>query len=152
LFSIFKKKEPFFTVEETTLIVQSIRQAEQRTSGEVRVFVETKCSWVDALDRASEIFYNLKMDKTALRNATLIYVAMKDRQVAVFGDENINQKVGAGYWSKLTDEMIDQFNHQDYAKGIIACVQQIGTALTKHFPFEKSTDKNELPDEIVFGK
>jgi uncharacterized membrane protein len=34
------------------------------------------------------------MQKTELRNATLVYVAIKDRQLAVFGDEGIHQKVG----------------------------------------------------------
>jgi uncharacterized membrane protein len=31
-------------------------------------------------------------------------------------------------------------------------VIQIGEALTTHFPYDNDTDKNELPDQIVFGK
>jgi uncharacterized membrane protein len=31
-------------------------------------------------------------------------------------------------------------------------VRDIGEALHQHFPFDNDTDKNELPDEIVFGK
>ena len=34
------------------------------TSGEVRVFVENRCSYMDAIDRAKEIFAELKMDET----------------------------------------------------------------------------------------
>jgi hypothetical protein len=30
-------------------------------------------------------------------------------------------------------------------------VIDIGDALHTHFPFDNDTDKNELPDDIVFG-
>ncbi len=152
MFSIFKSRKQLFSEEETRLIVKAIRHAEQRTSGEVRVFVESRCSWVDAIDRAAELFFKLQMDKTEDRNATLVYVAIKDRQLAVFGDEGIHQKVGTAYWNNVVFEMLQSFNRLDYAKGIADCVIQIGDALTTHFPYERDTDKNELPDEIVFGR
>src|SRR5258705_9474175 len=98
MFSLFKKKKVFFTSEQREHIVEAIQSAERRTSGEIRVFVESRCSYIDALDRAVEIFQSLKMYETAERNAVLIYVALKDRQLAVFGDAGIHQKVGDEYW------------------------------------------------------
>lgn len=148
----WKKKKSLFNEEDTRIIVKAIRHAEQATSGEVRVYVESHCSWVDAIDRAAEIFFILKMEKTELRNATLVYVALKDRQLAVFGDEGIHNKVGSEYWNRIVKEMLGSFNKNDYAKGIADCVIQIGDALKTHFPFNRDTDKNELPDEIVFGR
>ena len=148
----WKKKKSLFNEEDTRIIVKAIRHAEQATSGEVRVYVESHCSWVDAIDRAAEIFFILKMEKTELRNATLVYVALKDRQLAVFGDEGIHNKVGSEYWNRVVKEMLGSFNKNDYAKGIADCVIQIGDALKTHFPFNRDTDKNELPDEIVFGR
>ena len=148
----WKKRKPLFNEEDSRLIVKAIRHAEQRTSGEVRVFVESRCSWVNALDRAAEVFFTLKMDKTEQHNATLVYVALKDRQVAVFGDSGIHQKVGEAYWNNVVTEMLESFNTDNYAKGIADCVIQLGEALKTHFSFERETDKNELPDEIVFGR
>jgi uncharacterized membrane protein len=148
----WQKKKSYFSEEENRWVVKAIRHAEQQTSGEVRVFVESRCSWVDAIDRAAEIFFTLKMDKTEQRNAVLVYVAVKDRQVAVFGDEGIHKKVGTGYWNKLVEEMLAEFSIHHYAKGIAECVIQVGNALQTNFPFAKDTDKNELPDEIVFGR
>jgi len=148
----WKKKKSLFNEEDTRIIVKAIRHAEQATSGEVRVYVESHCSWVDAIDRAAEIFFILKMEKTDLRNATLVYVALKDRQLAVFGDQGIHNKVGSEYWNRIVKEMLGSFNRNDYAKGIAECVIQIGDALKTHFPFNRDTDKNELPDEIVFGR
>jgi uncharacterized membrane protein len=152
MFSLFKRNKSLFPEEDSRLIVKAIRHAEQRTSGEVRVFVESRCSWMDALDRAAEIFFKLKMESTEHRNATLVYVAVKDRQVAVFGDEGIHQKVGTEYWNRVVKEMLESFDKKNYAKGIADCVIQIGDALNAHFPFDKETDKNELPDEIIFGR
>ena len=151
MFSFFKKKN-FFTAEEQQLIIEAIQNAERMTSGEVRVFVESKCSYMDAIDRAAELFFQLEMQKTDHRNAVLLYVAMKDRQLAVFGDEGIHKRVGNEYWSTEVKKMISNFNRENYAAGISEVVKDIGVALTKNFPFNNDTDKNELPDDIVFGK
>jgi len=149
--SLFKKKE-FFTDEEKQLIVEAVQNAERRTSGEIRVFVEHRCRYVNAIDRAIEIFENLQMHQTQLRNAVLVYVAIKDRQLAVFGDEGIHKKVGNEYWANEVMKMIHAFNRENIAQGIAQCVKNIGEALCTHFPYDKDTDKNELPDDIVFGK
>jgi uncharacterized membrane protein len=152
MFPFFRKKKQFFSKEENHFIVKAIRHAEKSTSGEVRVFVESRCSWLDAMDRATEIFFSLRMENTEQRNAVLVYVAIKDRQLAVFGDEGIHQKVRSEYWNRVVAEMLSSFNRHDYSKGIAECVIQIGDALKEHFPYDSETDKNELPDEIVFGR
>jgi len=151
LFSFFKKKD-FFTEEEKLQIIEAVRNAEKRTSGEVRVFVESHCSYMDAIDRAKEIFADLKMYETADRNAVLVYVALKDKQLAVFGDEGIHSKLGNEYWNTEVRKMISRFNKENYAEGLKEVVTDIGEALTQLFPYNNDTDKNELPDDIVFGK
>ena len=148
----WQKRKEFFSKEEKDRIAEAIRQAERMTSGEVRVFVESKCRYMDALDRAAEIFFNLEMDKTEDHNAVLIYVAVKDRQLAVFGDEGIHNKVGHAYWNAEVEKMIGRFSNNSYAEGIHEVVIDIGVALNKYFPYNNDTDKNELPDDIVFGK
>ncbi len=147
----FFKKKVFFTPAEKAQIVEAVRNAERRTSGEVRVFVESRCRFVDPLDRAAEIFFGLKMNETTDRNAVLLYIAMKDRQLAVFGDEGIHKKVGTEYWNKEVNLLISKFNSANYGEGIGQCVKDIGEALHHYFPFDNDTDKNELPDEIIFG-
>ncbi|MDB5198088.1 MAG: hypothetical protein JWO92_51 [Chitinophagaceae bacterium] len=151
MFSLFKKKE-FFSKEENDKIVAAIRNAEKCTSGEVRVFVESKCKFIDPLDRAVEIFTELKMQSTQDRNGVLVYVALKDRQLAIYGDTGINAKTGEQYWKDAVNKMISQFNKENYAEGISNCVIEIGQALQHYFPYDKEADKNELPDEIIFGK
>jgi uncharacterized membrane protein len=151
IFSAFTKKA-LLAAPETALIVEAIRASEKKTSGEIRVYVESHCKFVDSLDCAKQVFYSLKMDATEFRNAVLVYVAVKDHQLAVFADEGIYKKAGAAFWNKAVQEMLLHFNSKDYGKGIAFVVTEIGTTLQAHFPYSSSTDKNELPDDIVFGK
>lgn len=152
MFQLFGKKQPFFSKEESQSIVDAIRYSEKRTSGEIRVFVESRCRYVDAIDRAAELFFRLEMERTDDRNAVLVYLAMKDHQLAVFGDENIHKKVGSDYWNSVVEKMLKDFDKENFANGIRQCVTEIGEALHFHFPYDNDTDKNELPDDIVFGR
>src|SRR6476619_8262262 len=88
--------------------------------------VEKRCRFVDAIDRAAEVFYSLKMDQTVYKNATLVYVAFKDRQMAVFGDEGIYVKTGKDFWNEAVKKMLRNFNKENYAQGIVEVVEQIG--------------------------
>lgn len=146
------RKKEFFAEAEQQQIVAAIKAAEQQTSGEIRVFVESHCRYVDPLDRATEVFLGLKMEKTIARNGVLVYVAIKDRQLALFGDRGIHEKVGNEFWNREVRLILSHFNKTSYGDGIAQVVTEIGEALRLHFPYDKSSDTNELPDDIVFGK
>lgn len=151
IFSFFFKRKDWFTPTEHEAIVNAIRSAEKRTSGEIRVFIESRCSFVDPVDRAVEVFFGLKMDQTEDRNGVVLYIAMKDHQLAVFGDKGIHEKVGTEFWNKEVHKMLSSFRKENYADGIVQIVTEIGEALLTHFPYENE-DRNELPDDIVFSR
>jgi len=152
-FSLFpwRKRKEWFLPDERSAIEASIREAETRTSGEIRVFIESRCSFVDPVDRAVELFEQLKMDQTAERNGVLIYVAMKDHQLAVVGDKGIHEKVGAEFWQQEVAKIINECRSAHIAEGLIHIIKDIGEVLVQKFPYT-GQDKNELPDEILFGK
>ena len=79
------KVEEFLTRDEEQAVVEAIRAAEKATSGEIRVHIE-KTTSMAAFDRALEVFHELKMDETQLKNGVLIYVAVKDKAFAICGD------------------------------------------------------------------
>ncbi len=151
MFSLFKKRE-FFSAADKAQIVEAIRMAEKETSGEIRIYVESKNSYVDAIDRAAEIFFKLKMQETVERNAVLLYIAMDHHELALFADEGIYKKAGAEYWNNAVKNMLAQFTKDNISNGIEQCIRQIGETLKEEFPYSATDDKNELPDEIVFGK
>jgi uncharacterized membrane protein len=148
----FLSKKDFFSSEEKNKIVSAIREAEQQTSGEVRVYVESHCRFVEALDRATEVFTLLKMGETSGHNAVLIYLAIKDRQLAIFGDRAIHEKVGEDFWRNEVIHMLTHFQNSHYADATVKVILDIGAALKFHFPYDRQTDINELPDDIVFGR
>lgn len=148
----WQKQKEFFTPAQKEQLVDAIQKAEKRTSGEVRLFVESKCRFVDPFDRAKEIFLQLGMEKTDERNATLVYVAVKDRQAAILGDEGIHRRVGQPYWEAEVKKMLLYFKNEQLTEGLCNIINDIGEALHAHFPYSSEHDKNELPDEIVFGR
>ena len=152
IFPFFKKKRIFFSPLDQAQIVEAIRLAETETSGEIRIFVESKNPFMDPIDRAKEIFFQLKMANTQDRNAVLFYIAMDDHELALFADEGIYKRLGAAYWNNAVKNMISFFTRDNISNGVETCVQQIGAALKSEFPYTANTDKNELPDDIVFGK
>lgn len=150
IFSNRGKARHYFNAGEEERIVEAIRESELRTSGEIRVFIESRCRFVDPVDRAAEVFFGLQMEKTEDRNGVLLYVAMKDKQLAIFGDEGIHARVGSEYWKAEVGKILREFRSEHHVEGIITIVRDIGEALVDHFPYEQE-DRNELPDNIVFG-
>ena len=139
----------FFTKEEQQKIVAAIKEAELNTSGEIRVHIENHCK-EEALERAAEVFYDLKMNHTAARNGILFYLAVKDRKFAIIGDEGINKEVEHDFWNDIKDEMISNFKENKFAEGLIAGILKCGDKLKEYFPYQND-DINELSDEISFS-
>lgn len=139
----------FFTREEQQRIVAAIKEAELNTSGEIRVHIENRCK-EETIERAAELFYELKMDHTAARNGILFYLAVKDHKFAVIGDEGINRKVEHDFWNDIKDEMIANFKENKFAEGVISGILKCGEKLKTYFPYQDD-DVNELNDEISFG-
>jgi uncharacterized membrane protein len=140
----------FFTKAEQAEIVKAIQQAELKTSGEIRVHLETKCK-EDVLDHAAYIFKELSMHKTQLRNGVLFYLSVDDHKFAILGDAGINDKVENNFWDKIKDHAISCFKKEEYVKGLCESILMAGEQLKKHFPHDGSLG-NELSDEISFGK
>lgn len=151
--SLFEKNKPPLSKEEQERVVAAIQQAEKNTTGELRVFMEAHCSYVDAMDRAKEVFEELGMTNTVRRNAVLIYMAYTDHQFAILGDKEIYEQAGgAEFWKHAAHVFQEHLRRGEMASGFVSCVNELGGALAKHFPYDPEVTKNELPDDIVFGK
>ena len=143
------KAENFFTAEQKAKILAAIKDAEQQTSGEIRLFIEDACD-KNLLDRAAEIFAKLNMHKTALRNGVLFYLAVSSRKFAILGDAGINKAVPPGFWDEIKNDMQEHFKQEAFTEGLDKAIHKAGTALKQFFPHQKN-DVNELSDDIVFG-
>lgn len=146
----FKKKE-LLTEAEKQQLVQAIRDSERLTSGEIRLYVESHCKYVNPMERAKEMFLKLGMGNTKRRNGVILYIALKDRQFAILGDKGIHEKVGSAFWVKEAELLVSYFTRNEIVAGIDVCIREIGESLCRYFPFEGG-DENELPDDIVIGR
>lgn len=138
-----------FTEEQQEQIVHAIQVAEGHTSGEIRLAVEPRCKG-EPMDRAAVYFHRLGMDKTALRNGVLIYIATDDHQFAIIGDTGIHAKVAAGFWEETKELMLGYFKQGDLVTGLIEGIKHAGEQLQHFFPRQED-DVNELPNDIAFG-
>ncbi len=139
-----------FNESDRLQINAAIKEAEKNTSGEIRLFVEEECG-KNVLDRAAFIFSELEMHKTKQRNGVLFYLATSSRQFAILGDVGIHSKVEDDFWHAIKHEMQNYFTEGNFLKGLTIGIKMSGDALKLHFPYDKK-DKNELSDDIIFGK
>jgi uncharacterized membrane protein len=144
------KASAFFTKEQQAQILSAIKEAENASSGEIRVHIETSCKG-EVLDRAAWIFRKLGMQKTAERNGVLFYLAVKDKKFAIIGDGGINAKVPEGFWDNVKDLLQKNFREGKFTEGLSEGIILAGEQLKSHFPHSRD-DVNELSDEISFDK
>ena len=85
------RTKEFLSELEHDRIVQAIREAESKTSGQTRVYIQRGKLNADPLTAAQKKFHRLGMDKTSERNAVLIFVAPRAHKFAVVGDKAIHE-------------------------------------------------------------
>jgi uncharacterized membrane protein len=141
------RTKDFLSKLEHDQIVHAIREAEAKTSGEIRVYIQRGKLADDSLVAAQKKFHRLGMHKTPERNAILIFVAPRAHKFAVVGDKAIHEKCGEQFWQRLVDGMRDHFRNEKFSHALVEAIEEAGKALASHFP--KKSTSSQLPDEIV---
>lgn len=136
----------FFSANEKQKIIAAIQTAEKETSGEIRVHLE-ELSRRPVFDRAVEVFHTIGMNRTALKNGVLIYLATANKEFAILGDRGINQVVPENFWNEITQQLSEQFAQGNFCEGLCESILLIGEKLKTYFP-HKTDDQNELSDDI----
>ncbi|TFH23132.1 MAG: TPM domain-containing protein [Bacteroidia bacterium] len=139
----------FFTKLEKEEIKAAVKEAELRTSGEIRVHIDNHCK-EEVMDRAAWWFAKLDMHKTEQRNGVLFYLAVKDHKFAILGDAGINAVTPDDFWDHIKEKMLGSFSEGAFATGLREGILMAGQALKEHFPYQDG-DVNELSDDISFG-
>jgi uncharacterized membrane protein len=138
----------FLSKLEHDRIIQAIREAESKTSGEIRVLIHRGKLKSDPLDTAQRKFHRLGMHKTRERNAVLIFVAPRVHKFAVVGDTAIHEKCGDEFWQRVVERMRTHFQKERFSDALIEALKEIGNVLDSHFP-KTVSDTNELPDGVI---
>jgi uncharacterized membrane protein len=140
----------FLSRLEHARIISAIREAESKTSGEIRVYIQRGKFNADPLIVAQKKFQRLGMYKTRERNGVLIFIAPRTHKFAVVGDQAIHEKCGAQFWQQIVGGMQVHFQNEKFSDALTEAINEVGKVLATHFP-RTSANANELPDEIVEG-
>ncbi len=140
----------FLTGPQKESIQAAIAEAELSTSGEIRVHIDNKCK-EEPVTKAIQVFEKLKMHETELRNGVLIYLSVKDKKLAIVGDQGIDAAVNDDFWDQIKNNLLENFKKGLYAEGLVEGIHASGEQLKAHFPHQED-DVNELSNEISFGE
>ena len=143
------RTKQFLSKLEHDRIIDAIRAAESKTSGEIRVFIQRGKLDVDPLIAAQKKFLKLGMQKTSERNAILIFVAPRAHKFAVVGDKAVHEKCGEHFWARLVESMREHFRNERFSHALVEPIEEAGKALAEHFPGRSAS--TELSDEVIEG-
>ncbi|MGG5209743.1 TPM domain-containing protein [Chryseobacterium sp. MIQD13] len=139
----------FLTNQQITSLVEAIQSAEEHSTGEIRVHIDSNTETENA-QTAFEVFKELCMNKTADRNAVLFHVNFEQKYLTIIGDIGIHDKVHQSYWDHLHDYITSEFAKGNYYKALKSGILETGLELKKYFPVE-GKNPNQLSNEITFS-
>ncbi|KPE49689.1 TPM domain-containing protein [Chryseobacterium indologenes] len=139
----------FLTHQQISSLVEAIQSAEEHSTGEIRVHIDSNTEDQNATT-AFEVFRKLCMNKTADRNAVLFHVNFEKKYLAIIGDVGIHNKVHQSYWDHLHDYITAEFAKGNYYKALKSAILETGIELKKYFPVQ-GENPNQLPNEITFS-
>jgi uncharacterized membrane protein len=142
------RTKEFLSKLEHDRIVQAIREAEAKTSGQIRVYIQRGKLNIDPLIAAQKKFHRLGMHNARERNGVLIFVAPRVHKFAVVGDKAVHEKCGEQFWQRLVDGMRAHFTNEKFSQALVEAIEEIGKVLAAHFPKTRAA-RNELSDETV---
>ncbi len=128
-------------------VTAAIAAAEQKSSGEIRVYISNQKRH-DVMDAAQKRFVKLGMTNTRQRNAVLLYFAPAVQQFAIIGDVGIHEKCGQPFWDEIVSEMTPLLKAGQFTDAVLRAIEHTGQLLSEHFP-RTPDDINELPDKLL---
>jgi len=133
-------------------IESAIRQAESRCSGEIRFAIDTALDiaelWagVTPRERAVQVFSQLRVWDTDLRNGVLIYVLAEDRDVEIVADRGAAARISPAEWEAACRLIENHFREGRFTEGSVAGVAAVAELLEREFP-ARPGDRDELSNQ-----
>mgnify|MGYP000591919367 CR=1 FL=1 len=136
------------TEGETHKLEAKISALEELTSAEFKI-IFCQHAWSGIQRKAEKLFKKYGLDKTRERNAVLLLIVEKDRELLIYGDEGIHKKSSTEHWPAVRDAILDDFCSGDYYTGLSTGIEMVAENLMRHFPTDDN-NQNEVSNEILF--
>jgi uncharacterized membrane protein len=115
-------------------ILLALAEAEEQTTGKIRVHLSRR--WIERrpFERAAAIFREFEMSHSRHRNSVLIYLNLRRRKFAIVADASLTKNVSQRFWDKVARELAVDLRSTHFENAVAAAVRRIGEAMKKHYP------------------
>lgn len=113
-----------------------------------RALLGQKAISEEVYQRALQAFFELGIADTRDRTGVLIMVSLLERRVQVIADKGINEKVAAGSWDQLVEDVLHGIGQGSLIAGLEKAIAHCAQILGKEFPIQ-ADDTNELGNELI---
>lgn len=128
-----KHQRKFLSSVDRAAIEAEIREAERKTSADIRVVVLPRVR--GPLENVAELAARrLGLTAGPERNGVLILVVPGRREFHVWGDRAIHEKAGDALWTSVARTISEKFRDGDFTGGLLAGIGEAGRELAAHFP------------------
>lgn len=135
-------------------IKNAIAESEKKHGGEICFAVELSLPLQDILraktgvQRALEVFSQLRVWDTEHNNGVLIYLLLADHDFEILADRGLYQHIHPDVLRRISNDMEKMFRAGQFESGVLHGIAQLGQILCEHYA-QPLNDKNELPDAPV---
>ncbi|SMF05712.1 Predicted membrane protein [Alteromonadaceae bacterium Bs31] len=136
------EKEEIERLEKKTAAMERLSSAEFK-------LVFCKHAWLGIRRKAKQIFKKYRLNETDNRGCVLLLIVEKDREMLIYGDKAVNEKLGEGAWLPIRDAILAEFRQGEFELGLSIGLQMLTDQLAQHFP-PLAQAKDEISNEIVF--
>jgi uncharacterized membrane protein len=110
-----------------------LHSIEKETSGKAIIHIDEFCKG-DPYFKATKIFRELNLLRHPLQNSALIYVATKDRKLAIILDRGLEEKVEQGYIKESCESLATSLKENQMLEGLTQTLNSLKTVWKNHFP------------------
>lgn len=113
-------------VEEKEL-QQQLAKIGQETGGKIVIHIDDYCKG-DPYFKAEKLFRDFQLLSNPLQNSFFLYIAIKDRQMALLGDDKINNKLDDQFYEAVLSKLKVHLGKNHLAEGIKQTILELGKA------------------------
>lgn len=121
------------SAEDIKRLEAKIDALRQMTSADLRVAI-TGPAWLGINRRARKIFDEHHLASTPERNAVLVVVDPKNREIAIYGDEGISARTDDTFFDEVRDAIVGEFRAGRPADGLSLGIRLLGEELVRLYP------------------
>lgn len=91
-----------------------------------------------AVERAIDVFSELRVWDTEHNNGVLIYLLLADHDVEIVADRGIHARVDGDEWERVCRAMEAQFRRGRFEAGSIHGIEAVTALLARHYPSRRA--------------